>query len=291
MLVHSCPRPAPFPCFLLQVSTRPRVSLSTAAPQYRCSLIRTRHWPRLLLGTALGFILLVSVATVGATVAQTATANPTLGANQFIAGYSGNVTAGTTFTMLDALWNVPAVSCQPKLGGSQQIVTMIQANRLTIGVQQVCKEGSSTPTLTPFALYPPVNAKPIPLKISVKAGDLVYALIVINPTTNSVNGTLRDVTANTGVHYIRTVPNAAQVAQGFFFGVSRGGLGLFAAKDLAKFRSPITFEGCEYDLNAIQNAPYLGRIVMQDAGGKALALTSGLSGGGATFSVTWVRSA
>jgi len=235
-------------------------------------------------------LLVVSSATVGLAVAESAPANPSTGTNQFIAGYSGNVTVGTTFSTLDALWNAPAVTCQPKLGGAQQVVTMIQANRLTIGLQEVCKKGSSTPTMTPFAFYPPVNAKPVPLKVKVKAGDLVYALIIIDPKTNVVNGTFLDVTTDTFVHYIKTVPNAANAAQGFFFGVSRGGFGLFTTKDLAKFGSAVTFEGCDYDGNAIQNAPSLSQIAMQDAGGKTMAQTSALSGGGATFSVTWVRS-
>ena len=235
-------------------------------------------------------LLVVSMASVGSSVARAATASPTPSLSQFIAGYSGNVTAGTTFTSLDALWTVPTVSCQPKLGATQQLVTLVQANRLAIGIQEVCKKGSSTPTMKPFAFYPPVNAKPVHLTVRVKAGDIVYALILINPTTNVVNGTFRDVTTNSGVHYIQTVPNAAKSAQGFFFGVTRGGLGLLTTKDLAKFGSAITFEGCEYDLNAIQNAPYLSQISMQDARGKTMAQTSGLSGGGATFSVTWARS-
>jgi len=248
-----------------------------------------RPRPLLFVGMTFAALFVVSAATVGMAAAQ-APANPTPATNEFIAGYQGNVTLGTTYSSLEASWNVPAVSCQPKLGASQQVVTMVQANRLTIGIQEVCKKGTSTPTMTPFAFYPPVNAKPVPLKVKVKAGDSVYALILINPKTNSVNGSFLDMTTDTFVHYIRTVPNAANAAQGFFIGMSRGAFGLFSTTDLAKFRSSITFEGCEYGGNAIQNAAYLSQIAMQDAGGKTMAQTSGLSGGGATFSVTWVRS-
>jgi hypothetical protein len=248
----------------------------------------------MIAGTVFAFLLVLSVATIGAADAQTSTANPApdLGSvtSLYLAGYSGNVSAGTTFTSLDALWNVPAVTCQPKLGGAQQVITMMEANRLVVGIQVLCKQGSSQPTMTPFAYFPPVNSKPVHLKLNVKAGDLIFGVFLINPSTNTVNATLRDASTNTGVHYIKVVPGAAATAEGFIFGVSRGGSGLFTTKDLAKFGSPITFEGCSFDTSSIASAAFLNSITMHDASNKVMASTSSLTGGGATFTVTWVRS-
>lgn len=272
----------------------PRANLNYRTLQNH-ALSRVSRGPRLIFGVTFAFLLFLLVGTVGTAEAQAVTANTspalTTGASQFAAGYSGNVTVGTTFTMLDASWNFPAVSCQPNLGVSQQVVTMIRANTLTVGFEEFCKAGSTSLTIMPFAYFPPVNAKPVPLKLKVKAGDSVYALIIIDPKTNSVNGTLLDVTTDVGVHYIKTVPNAAKSAQGFFIGISRGGFGLFTTTDLAKFGTAIKFLGCSYDLNGIGTAPFLDQVAMKDTGGKTMALTSGLSGGGGTFSVTWLRSA
>jgi len=172
---------------------------------------------------------------------------------------------------------------------------MIQANVLTIGVRALCNLGSTGPALSAFAYFPPVDSSPVTLKLKIKGGDSIFAVIAINPSSNSVNGTLRDVNTSTSVHYIKTIPGAGGAAQGFTMGVSRGGLGPFTTTLLAKFKTPVQFEGCEFvsgaNLNPLSGAPLLTRSTMIDFNNSlTLAKPSVLSAGGTLFSVSWVRS-
>jgi hypothetical protein len=279
---------------ILRRFSRPKGELNYSVPPTYCwQMAQNLSRPTVIVG--MGFVLLIalSVTTVASAEAQpfvSPSPSITTGGSCCVAGYSGNVTAGTTFSFLEAQWNVPAVTCQPTLAGGQQVVTIVQANRLVLGIEALCKSGSSSPTLAPFAYFPPVNSNPVPLKLKVKAGDSIYAVFIINPG-DSVNGTLRDMNTATSVHYVKVVPGASKTAQGFFIGTSRGGLGLFSTTYLAKFGTPIKFEGCLVNVNPISSSAFLSRIAMVDGSSKVMAQTSALSGSGTIFSVSWVRSA
>jgi hypothetical protein len=209
------------------------------------------------------------------------------------AGYHGNVTAGTTFTEVMSEWYMPSVTCQPLLPGRQQVMTIIQANLLTVGVRALCLQGSRTPFLIPFAYFPPVDKSPVSLALRVRPGDLVFAIIAIGPSKDFVNATLRDVNTATSVHRIGVVPGSSATAQGFFIGISRGGLGLFTTTFLAKFTAP-KFTGCEIIQSGkvvpISNVAFIAGSSMLDGSSKVMALPSALSGSGTIFGIVWVRS-
>jgi len=253
----------------------------------------------LILSSSAAFVIPVSAA--GSSTATAAPPTIFKGGNCCYAGYSGNISLGSTITKLTAEWKLPAAICQPGLGGPQQLLTLIQLNILVVGVRELCQTGSTTPSITGFAYFPPTdsNFTVLPVK-GLAVGDLVQATILINLSVpDQVQGKLVNLNVTgSGKTHVETVPTSAATAQGFIIGISRGlnpPSSPLPVVFLAKFTAPIKFGNCiivdkagkKFVLRAI---PILTQGTMIDESYKAMAKPSSISGGGKAFSVTFVKS-
>jgi hypothetical protein len=215
------------------------------------------------------------------------------------AGYTGNMSLGSTITKMTARWNIPAVTCQPGLSGPQQLITLIQVNVLMVGVRELCQEGSGTPSITAFAYFPLADSNFIVLPLKgLTVGDEVLATISINPNTNEVLGKLvnLNVTHSEGTH-MEFVPIAAATAQGFIIGISSGSLLSFPfpMMFLAQFAPSVKFDNCAtVDQTGTRiwlgGTPILTRFWMLDGSSRVMASPSTLTTHGKDFEITFVRS-
>lgn len=251
----------------------------------------------LIAGVVLVVILALPALPLAAAQAPSSSLSSTnaLGQSFFDAGYSGNVTTGTTYTKVSATWNLPTVTCQPGLGSAQQLVIFVQANVLMAGVREFCPKGGAVPSITPFAYLPPVNPSIIKLPLAVSPGDILQVFIKINPSTDVVVESMTNTNTSAGASATAVVPEAGATAQGLIIAISRGLVGSpFHAVHLAEYSPSIKFRNC-FIVQSGTKVPlaklaFVQGFNMVDSSFNLMAKTSALSNTGMAFRTTWVSS-
>jgi hypothetical protein len=229
--------------------------------------------------------------------------NVTHVSSNLITGYNGTVSSGY-ISKVEASWNVPGVTCHPKLDEVQTVSPFLQLTgptpsgspspnvTLKLGTTSLCQAGRSTPLYYSWCwlLEGDNTSSHVNLVVNLVPGDQIHGEIWMKYVPGGgwkVYFMVKDVTQRESRISTSYVVDATDVVAVTW--AVRGGPPV-----LPHFNSTVRFTDCSFTDNGSRGhlANLLDRYeyTMTDGSGRVMMRATALYGQGSEFKVTYVRS-